>query len=160
MIMKIRQLFIVSFLTISYIGMGQEINNTLKKDNTNIYYDATYRYFTSKKGILNKKIITVLFEESYFTQFLPNKIENVTILVANPYNKKLFKKIRKEKKIEMLKISPLKVTPSGKFKISIIYFNVSNPKRKNLHFENKAGVDMIYTYDSSKKQFVFDSIEN
>lgn len=148
---------LVLFLFIGYGAFGQEVNNSLKKDNTNIYYDAAHRYFTSEESTTSGK--TILFEENYFTSFIPDKIGNYTIVAANPYDKKLFRRIRKEKQIEMLRISPLKVTPSGKFKVSIVYFDVSNPKRKNLQFTNKGGVDVIYSYDSSKNEFLFEQIQ-
>ena len=153
------QFFLLASFFIVHLSFGQKINNSLKKDSTNIYYDAVKRYFNSKKNMANVESTTVLFEESYFTQFIPKKVGGLNIVVKNPYEKKLFKKIRKHKQIEMLRISPLKVFPSGKFKISIVYFDVSSPKRKNLHFINKGGVDMIYTYDNSKNEFIFEVIE-
>lgn len=156
---KMKTIILVLFLAIGYGAFGQEVDNTLKRDNTNIYYDAAYRYFTSEKSVTGKASTTILFEESYFTQFMPDKIGNFVIVAANPHEKKLFKRIRKEKYIEMLRISPLKVTPSGKFKVSIVYFDVSNPKRKNLEFVNKGGVDVVYSYDSSKSKFLFEQIQ-
>ncbi|SFW77699.1 hypothetical protein SAMN02927921_04260 [Sinomicrobium oceani] len=149
---------IVLFLFLSHGVLGQEVNNSLKRDKTNIYYDAAWRYFTFEKEV-TKKTTTVLFEESYFTQFIPNKIENLTIVAINPYDRRFLKKIRKDKKVEVLKISPLKVTPTGQFKVSIVYFDVINPNRRNIEFKNKGGVDVIYSYDNSSKKFLFKGIQ-
>lgn len=154
--MRRLQIIIACIFISSYCVYGQKIDNTTKKDSSNIYYDAVRKYANDLNAD-NKLTLFISNENNYSDYF--KQVGLVDIKIVNPYSKEIKKIIRKKKVYEIIKISSLKVAPSGSFYINLVYFDVTIEKRKHYHFLNKGGVKIKYTYDCETKEFKFDSIE-
>ncbi|MFI2744364.1 hypothetical protein ACG2LH_16635 [Zhouia sp. PK063] len=150
------KIIIVVMLLISTCLFGQDkVDNSIMYDKTNIYYDAVYRFLFPVK----EKKEQIIIENNSITDYLPKQVGNISLEIINTSDKLFLKRLRKEKKIRIRRVIPIKVTPSGQFKISIIYFDVIYKKKSEIEFVNMGGLDILYEYDSDNKVFVFQEIE-
>ena len=147
-----RLIFLILASTIFSINLNaQNVDNTEKKDSSNIYYDAFKRVYTSydyKDRILyvEKSNITT---ESLQVLSIPNKIELVNYL-------KLREMTKGNKKANIIRVVPLQIQ-NEEFIINIIEYDVTY-KRKNWDYVNLGGARVIYSYNNQKGIFEFKEI--
>jgi hypothetical protein len=146
-----KYILLILALTNCVLVLAQNVDNTEKKDSSNIYYDAFKRVYTSfdvKDRILyvEKSNITT---ESLQVLSIPNKIELVDYL-------KLRKMTKGNRKVNLIRIVPIKIK-NNEFYITIIEYDVTY-KRKNWDYVNLGGAKVIYNYNSQKGIFEFKEI--
>jgi hypothetical protein len=141
-------LFLIILLSFcAYSANAQNATNTKSSDSKNIYYQALIKHIENSDN--NEQ--TVIVEKNLFTDPLPKTMGSRTIEYLDGYQ--IRRHLKSKEEIIVIKVIPLQVD-NGLFFVTIIPFKVTKEK-KQLHYANSGGDEVVFTFDSNSNEFIF-----
>jgi len=142
---------IICFVLYANVSLGQAVNNTLEKDEGNIYYQAIKEYLSFVKNRNINKDTIYLEEDIKLTSSILTTCGKTKIVLMNAENLK--ETISKKNAICLYRIFPLDYF-EGEFSVSLIPFAVNfDDRKKEFKFINAGDYRVCFKFDG--KKFVF-----